>query len=68
MPGRILLAIWGRESGFGRVAIKHDALQVLGTKGFLSTRADYFTDELIAALQLIEAGHASPRGLKSSWA
>ncbi|MEC8294652.1 MAG: peptidoglycan-binding protein, partial [Pseudomonadota bacterium] len=68
VPGRILLAIWGRESGFGRVAIKHDALQVLGTKGFLSTRADYFTDELIAALQLIEAGHASPRGLKSSWA
>jgi lytic murein transglycosylase len=68
VPGRIILAIWGRESAFGRAAIPHDALAVLGTKGFMSTRAAYFTDELIAALQLIEAGHATPRGLRSSWA
>ena len=68
VPGRIILAIWGRESAYGRAAIPHDALAVLGTKGFMSTRAPYFTDELIAALQLIEAGHASPRGLRSSWA
>lgn len=68
VPGRIILGIWGRESGYGRVAIKHDAVQVLATKGFMSTRAAYFTDELVAALQIIQAGHTSPRGLKSSWA
>ena len=68
VPGRIVLAIWGRESGYGRVAIPHDAFEVLGTKGFMSTRADYFTDELIAALQIAEAGHAPGRAMKSSWA
>jgi len=68
VPGRIILAIWGRESGYGQVPIRHDAFQVLGTKGFMSTRAAYFTDELIAALQIAEAGHAPPGGLKSSWA
>lgn len=68
VPGRIILGIWGRESGYGRVAIKHDAVQVLATKGFMSTRAAYFTDELVAALQIIQAGHTSARGLKSSWA
>ncbi len=68
VPGRIILGIWGRESGYGQVAIRHDAFQVLGTKGFMSTRAAYFTDELIAALQIAQAGHVDPRGMKSSWA
>ncbi|WP_231592479.1 lytic murein transglycosylase [Pelagovum pacificum] len=68
VPGRIVLAIWGRESGYGRVDIPHDAFRVLGTKGFMSTRAPYFTDELIAALRIAEAGHADPRTMRSSWA
>lgn len=68
VPGRIILAIWGRESGYGRVAIPHDVFQVLGTKGFMSTRAAYFTDELIAALQIAQAGHAPKAAMKSSWA
>ena len=68
VPGRIILAIWGRESGYGRAAIPHDVFQVLGTKAFMSTRAPYFTRELIAALQIAEAGHAPQRSMKSSWA
>ncbi|WP_422074783.1 lytic murein transglycosylase [Tranquillimonas rosea] len=68
VPGHIILAIWGRESGYGRVDIPHDAFEVLGTKGFMSTRADYFTDELVAALEIAEAGHAPERAMKSSWA
>ena len=68
VPGHIVLGIWGRESGYGRVAIRHDAFAVLGTKGFMSTRAAYFTGELIAALRIAEAGHADPRKMKSSWA
>ncbi|WP_323765482.1 lytic murein transglycosylase [Marinovum sp.] len=68
VPGRIILAIWGRESGYGRVAIPHNVFEVLGTKGFMSTRAGYFSDELIAALQIAEAGHAPESAMKSSWA
>ena len=68
VPGRIVLGIWGRESGYGRAAIKHNVFQVLGTKGFMSTRAPYFTDELIAALVIAEGGHAPSRAMKSSWA
>ncbi|WP_170559486.1 lytic murein transglycosylase [Ruegeria atlantica] len=68
VPARIILAIWGRESGYGQVPIRHNAFQVLGTKGFMSTRADYFTKELIAALQIAEAGDAPPGVMKSSWA
>ncbi|WP_158966879.1 lytic murein transglycosylase [Chachezhania sediminis] len=68
VPGRIVLGIWGRESGYGRVAIPHDAFEVLGTKAFMSTRKDYFTDELIAALQIAQAGHVPATAMKSSWA
>ncbi|SFG81281.1 lytic murein transglycosylase [Palleronia marisminoris] len=68
VPGHIILAIWGRESGYGRVDIPHDAFRVLGTKGFMSTRADYFTDELVALLQIAEAGHAPEDAMRSSWA
>lgn len=68
VPGRIILAIWGRESGYGRVKIPHNVFEVLGTKGFMSTRAAYFTDELIAALRIAQAGHAPAGAMKSSWA
>jgi lytic murein transglycosylase len=68
VPGRIILAIWGRESAFGRASIPHDAFAVLGTKGFMATRADYFTDELIAALELADKTRINPRALRSSWA
>lgn len=68
VPGRIVLAIWGRESGFGRVNIPHDAFEVLATKAYMSTRPDLFRGELIAALQMVERGLASKSQMKSSWA
>jgi lytic murein transglycosylase len=68
VPGRIILAIWGRESGYGRVAIPHNVFEVLGTKAFMSTRKDYFEGELIAALEIAQAGHAPTGTMKSSWA
>ncbi|MCP1168436.1 lytic murein transglycosylase, partial [Limimaricola sp. ASW11-118] len=68
VPDHIILAIWGRESAYGRAAIPHDAFRVLGTKGFMDRRADYFTTELLAALRIAQAGHVAPRAMKSSWA
>ncbi|HVG49677.1 MAG TPA: lytic murein transglycosylase, partial [Rubellimicrobium sp.] len=68
VPGRVILAIWGRESGYGQVDIPHDAFRVLGTKGFMSTRAAYFTDELVAALQIAETGQVPEAAMRSSWA
>lgn len=68
VPGHIVLAIWGRESAFGRADIPYGAFEVLATKGFMSTRAEYFTAELIAALRIAQAGHVPGAALKSSWA
>ena len=68
VPGRIAIAIWGRESAHGRAKIPHNVFRVLGTKAFMSTRADYFSAELIAALQIAQAGHVDAGDMKSSWA
>ncbi len=68
VPGHIILGIWGRESAYGKAVIPYDAFRVLGTKGFMSTRAAYFTEELIAALRLAETRHAGGPSLRSSWA
>ena len=68
VPRQILLAIWGRESGFGTVKIPHDAFDVLATKAFMSSRKDFFQVELLAALQILERGYMDRAGMKTSWA
>jgi lytic murein transglycosylase len=68
VPGRIILAIWGRESAFGRVSIPHDVFQVLGTKAFMSTRKALFRKEVLAGLQILQKGYSTRKTMKSSWA
>ena len=68
VPGEIVLAIWGRESGFGAAKIPYDAFEVLATKAFLATRKDMFRKEVLAALVIVEKGYAPRAAMKSSWA
>ncbi|MFD1697058.1 lytic murein transglycosylase [Roseibium aestuarii] len=67
VPARIILAIWARESGYGGAKIPHDALRVLATRAYMGERRDYFRDELVAALKILQNGDISRKGLKSSW-
>jgi lytic murein transglycosylase len=66
VPGSILLAIWGRETGYGAAKLPKPALDVLATKAFMSTRKELFHRELIAALHIIESGDADPKSLRGS--
>ncbi len=68
VPGPIVLAVWGRESGFGTAKMPYDAFEVLGTKAFLSARKEMFRRELLAALKMLETGRASRAAMRSSWA
>ena len=68
VPGEVVLAIWGRESGFGAAKIPFGAFEVLGTKAFMSTRKEMFRTEVVAALVMLEKGLASRQAMKSSWA
>src|SRR5690606_2958729 len=68
VPASIIVAIWGRETGFGQAALPHDALTAIATQAFMGRRADEFRPQLIGALKIIELGHATRAEMKSSWA
>lgn len=68
VPGEILVAIWGRESGYGRAKLPYPAIGVLATKAFMSTRKDMFRQELISALHIVEGGDVAPGAMLGSWA
>jgi len=67
VPGPVVLAIWGRETDFGRYKLPHNALRVLATQGYLGRRKDFFRQEFLAALKMVEDGLAKPAEMKSSW-
>ncbi len=60
VPPGPLLAIWGMETGFGAVHGNQDALSAVATLAYDCRRSAYFTDQLHAALQLIERGSLAP--------
>ena len=68
VPGRIIVAIWGKETSYGRAKLTNSALRVLATKAFMSTRKDLFRRELLAALQILQKGYIKKGAMRSSWA
>jgi lytic murein transglycosylase len=68
VPASIIVAIWGRETGFGAATLPYDAISAIATQGFMGRRPEVFRDEVIAALKILEEGHATRAEMKSSWA
>lgn len=64
VPPGPLLAIWGMETGFGSQRGNQNMLSSVATLAYDCRRPEYFTDQLYAALQLIDRGalSASQRG------
>jgi len=68
VPAEILLAIWGKETSYGAVPGGLDVVRSLATLAHEGRRRAFFTDELIAALKLIETGAIDREALVGSWA
>jgi lytic murein transglycosylase len=66
VPGKIVLAIWGRESDYSTRYGGRDAIQILATQAYVGKRKAFFRNELIQALKMLQDG--VPRTLlRSSW-
>jgi membrane-bound lytic murein transglycosylase B len=50
VPGTIVLAIWGRETDYGRYTLPYDGLRVLATQAYVGRRKDQYRSEFILAL------------------
>jgi lytic murein transglycosylase len=68
VPGTIVLAIWGRETDYGRFALGNDALRVLATQAYVGRRKDQYRNEFILALRILGEGVVSRKDMRSSWA
>jgi lytic murein transglycosylase len=67
VPGHIVLAIWGRESAFGSGSFGRNAVRVLATQAYYGRRKDFFRQELLAALKMLDDGYISLAEMRSSW-
>lgn len=68
VPERYIVALWGMESGFGKIQGKEDVISALSTLAFEGRREAFFTKELMAALEIIQQGRVDDPQLKGSWA
>jgi membrane-bound lytic murein transglycosylase B len=60
VPPGPLIAIWGMETGFGSQRGNQNTLSSIATLAYDCRRTEYFTEQLYAALQLIDRGVLSP--------
>ncbi|GGB03238.1 lytic transglycosylase [Brucella endophytica] len=60
VPAGPLIAIWGMETGFGAFMGNQNTLSAVATLAYDCRRSDYFTNQLYAALKLIDRGDLSP--------
>jgi lytic murein transglycosylase len=68
VPPTILLAIFGRESDYGRSRDSRNAIRVLATQAYLGKRKEKFRDEFLLALKMLDDGYVKLADMKSSWA
>jgi lytic murein transglycosylase len=66
VPGDVVLAIWARETDYGSERQPYDALRVLATQAYVGKRKDFFRNEFLQAVKMLQDG--VPRAdLRSSW-
>ena len=65
---RVLVAIWGIESSFGRVTGDYDIVRSVATLAHDGRRRELFTRELLAALRILERTPLERPALTGSWA
>ena len=66
---RFLVAFWGLETDFGRLAEGHfPIVAALATLAHDGRRSAFFREQLFAALKIIDQGHIPHERMKGSWA
>jgi peptidoglycan lytic transglycosylase B len=68
VPSKIIVAIWGIESNFGRFSGVRPTVPALATLAWDPRRATFFRGELFNALEIVNRGDIDLAKLRGSWA
>jgi lytic murein transglycosylase len=64
----IVAAIWGVESNYGTMGGERSVLRSTATLACVGRRRDYFREEFLSALEILQRGDVAPDRLIGSWA
>ncbi|MCL2474471.1 MAG: lytic murein transglycosylase [Alphaproteobacteria bacterium] len=68
VPPQIVVALWGIESNFGSNTGRFEVINSLATLVYEGRRADFFRNELVNALKILEQNNMRASELRGSWA
>jgi membrane-bound lytic murein transglycosylase B len=68
VDGVVILGVWGLETDFGGFAGSNNILRSLASLAYIRFQGDYFRDELLAALVILQEGDIAPSLMRGSWA
>jgi lytic murein transglycosylase len=68
VPAPVLIAIWGLETSYGADSGKMPILRSLATLAYDCRRSEFFQNELMHALRIVERGDMSAGQLRGGWA
>lgn len=62
-----IAAIWGIETVYGRYTGNYPVITSLATLAYDTRRSDFFRQELLYALHIVNEGHTSEQNFKGAW-
>ncbi len=68
VEAEVVTAVWGLESAYGEFRGSEPIIEALATLAFDGRRGQFFENQLIAALKIIQAGDVPPGRMTGSWA
>lgn len=68
VPASTVLAIWGRETDYGRSPERYDALRVVTTQAYAGRRKEQYRREAVLALKILDDGAVTRHDFRASWA
>ena len=68
VPAEVLAAFWGLESDFGAVTGNFRLIRSLATLAYDCRRSEFFREELVNALRIVQRGDQTVEGMNGNWA
>ncbi len=68
VPRSVVLGVWGMETNFGSFTGSIYAIRALATLAYTGYRDEFFREELLTALQILEQEHVDRSRMLGSWA
>ncbi|MDH3418166.1 MAG: lytic murein transglycosylase [Gammaproteobacteria bacterium] len=68
VPGHYIVAFWGLETNYGSYLGNVPVFDSLSTLACDARRSDYFTEQFVNALRIVDRGDVEPGVMRGSWA